>query len=584
MKESDSLTLYISSFVDELAGAGVESVVISPGSRSTPLAILMAEHPDLTCYLNIDERSAGFFALGMAKVQRKPVVLLCTSGTATANYYPAIVEAHYSRVPLLVLTADRPHELRDVGAPQAIDQLHMYGKYAKWFVDLALPEQSESMLGYARTVSGRAVATALSKPAGVVHLNFPLREPLLPNLQLKDLWKKPNNRETHTALSSSSSILSESELKRVSTLLKDKKKGLIVCGELSNDKVFTEIIQFSKHFNFPLLADPLSQMRTGTHDKETIIDKYDTFLKDEVIVKELMPDVVIRFGAMPVSKPLFLLLKNHPEITQIIVDEDGGWRDPTLNATQMVNCNEKWLCRELISNQEKQGNSTWRKIWTEVNNVCSEHLHHLTSNNKDLFEGKIYVELQKYLPDESTVFVGNSMPIRDVDTFFSKQEKRLNILANRGANGIDGVVSTALGSSVKNSHPTYLIIGDLSFFHDLNGLLAAKMYELNLTIILINNDGGGIFSFLPQASEEKHFEQLFGTAIGLDFSKAIEMYHGSYRKVETWEQFQDYFSKDEIQKGLNVVEIVTNRQTRVKVHRDLMNCVSQEIRKTLLNE
>jgi len=247
MKTGDTLTRYVANFVDELARLGVAEVVISPGSRSTPLAILMAEHPDLTCYINIDERSAGFFALGMAKCNKRPVVLVCTSGTAAANYYPAIVEARYSRVPLIVITSDRPHELRDVGAPQAIDQIQMYGHYPKWFVDVALPEEQVGMFRYVRTIAGRAVSIASAHPEGVVHLNFPFREPLLPNLSLNDLWSTTEDRTTYLHTTLGEVLLSKEQMEMLVQLVNRFSKGIIVCGEQNDSDFITEVNMLSEN-------------------------------------------------------------------------------------------------------------------------------------------------------------------------------------------------------------------------------------------------------------------------------------------------------------------------------------------------
>lgn len=581
MKTGDSLTRYVASFVDELTRSGVEKVVISPGSRSTPLAILMAEHPKLSCYINIDERSAGFFALGLAKSQKKPVVLVCTSGTAAANYYPAIVEARYSRVPLIVITADRPHELRDVGAPQAIDQVQMYGQYPKWFVDISLPEEQEGMYRYIRTIAGRAVANASSGPAGVVHLNFPFREPLLPNLNLPDLWETSEERQTYLHTSNGQLSLTDDQALLMDKLLHGVTRGLIVCGEQNDVEFIYEVKKLSAKLKFPILADPLSQLRSGKHDKIGIIDGYDSILKDQDIVNELKPEIIIRFGPMPVSKPLMLMLKNNPDIVQVIVDPSEEYRDPTLNASYLINCENEIFCRELSIRLEGNTSSSYYEKWKLCNEIFTEMVEHHLSQMDDVFEGKIVSELQKLLPNRSRIFVGNSMPIRDIDTFLRNSDKEIEVLANRGANGIDGIVSTALGASVDSKTPTFLLIGDLSFFHDLNGLLAAKLNQLNLTIILINNDGGGIFSFLPQSKEEKHFETLFGTPIGLDFSKVVTMYEGKYTKVNSWTKLYHYFAKDWFNKGLQVIEIETDRKTRVKIHRELLDHVSQEIRKVL---
>ncbi|MGM7720723.1 2-succinyl-5-enolpyruvyl-6-hydroxy-3-cyclohexene-1-carboxylic-acid synthase [uncultured Metabacillus sp.] len=582
MNAIDTFTRYVASFVDEMVSSGVEIAVISPGSRSTPLAILMAEHPKLTCYINIDERSAGFFALGIAKSQKKPVALLCTSGTAAANYYPAIVEAHYARVPLLVLTADRPHELRDVGAPQAIDQLHMYGNYPKWFVDLALPEEKPGMFRYARTVAARAVGIAVTSPAGVVHLNFPFREPLVPNISLPDLWSQLDNRETYLHIPHTSSYLGEKEIGTIASIIQGSTDGLIICGEHHDDAIIKEIERLSDHLKFPVLADPLSHLRGRCKKAQGIISSYDSLLKDPVLGGKLKPKVVIRFGAMPVSKPLMLMLKNNPEIIQIVVDQAGIYRDPTLNASYLAACNETFFCETILNMVNEKPESRFYQAWIKSDKVYWDMIDHSMEQTQEIFEGKIVWELQKLLSEGSTLFVGNSMPIRDVDTFFKQDQKDITILANRGASGIDGIVSTALGVSAGINRQTYLLIGDLSFYHDLNGLLAATRNQLDLTIFLINNDGGGIFSFLPQSNEEKHFETLYGTATGLDFSHAVKMYNGIYQKIENWDELHTAFHAIQKNNGLKVIEIPTDRKTRVKFHRDLLDHVSQEIRKVLI--
>ncbi|MFC3884715.1 2-succinyl-5-enolpyruvyl-6-hydroxy-3-cyclohexene-1-carboxylic-acid synthase [Bacillus songklensis] len=582
MTSTEALTSYVAAFVDELANVKVKDVVISPGSRSTPLAILMAEHPDIHVHLNIDERSAGFFALGIAKAKKRPVALVCTSGTAAANYYPAIVEAYQSRVPLVVITADRPHELRDVGAPQAINQIHLYGQYAKWFVELAVPENTADMIRYIRTAAARAVGTSMTAPAGPVHLNFPLREPLVPNLSQEGLWSTGRrSKSKHTEVRSGEFVCSSAVLEEVAMRVQRYERGIIVCGDHDDEEFASTVVKLAEKLNYPILADPLSQLRSGKHSKERVVTAYDTFLKNEQLVPGLKPDIVIRFGAMPVSKPLLLFLKQHEPKEMIVVDGGGGWREPTLSATDMIHCEEKHFCRELcrLTGESIRSSTDWLNKWMLVNEKTTEWLQKLM-DEEVISEGKVVTELASLLPDPSTLFVGNSMPIRDVDTFFYANDKSIRILANRGANGIDGVVSSALGVST-NDAPTVLLIGDLSFYHDLNGLLAAKMNKLNLTVILVNNDGGGIFSFLPQSKEEKHFESLFGTPIGIEFEKVVEMYSGRFQRVETWKEFRQAVRDSFAQKGLKVIEVKTSRGENVILHRELWKSVSQEMNKVM---
>jgi 2-succinyl-5-enolpyruvyl-6-hydroxy-3-cyclohexene-1-carboxylate synthase len=579
---NEALTRYVASFVDELVQVGVTEAIVSPGSRSTPMAILMAEHPDMNVTINIDERSSAFYALGVAKATKKPVAILCTSGTAAANYFPAIVEAYYSRVPLIVLTADRPHELRDIGAPQAIDQNQLYGNHAKWFVEMSLPENSEQMLAYVRTMAGRAAGTAQTAPAGPVHLNFPFREPLVPNLGLDQLWGTSKMPKKNVNVVVGKPTMDEEQAQLISDVVSEKVKGIIVCGSQDHSEFGHAVANLAETLQFPILADPLSQLRSGTHPKSYVLDGYDAFLRNEEFREAFSPDIIIRFGAMPVSKSLLQYIQKQKNTPQIVVDGDGGWRDPTLSATDMVYCDEIQFCQAITNRIQKRSDNGWISSWIKINEIVKENIN-VVHQEETLFEGKVFTELQEILPNGSTLFVGNSMPIRDLDTFFTNNEKSIHALGNRGANGIDGLVSTAMGISSQNEH-TVLVIGDLSFYHDLNGLLAAKHHHLNSTIVLINNDGGGIFSFLPQSQEEKHFETLFGTPIGLDYEHVVKMYGGKFTSVENWAEFRKAISYSLNGKGLHVVEVKTDRQENVMIHRKMWNNVSQEIKNLLKKE
>lgn len=575
MNHQQALTTYIASFVSELVQTGVTDVVVSPGSRSTPIAMVLAEHPNIQLHIHVDERSAAFFALGIAKASKKPTVLLCTSGTAAANYFPAITEAKISRVPLVVLTADRPHELRDVGAPQTIDQIHLYGNHVKWFVEMAPPEQSDGMIRYARTVCARAVATALQAPAGPVHLNFPLREPLVPLLDNEQLFQQKERTEGYIKIQQATMSLKEAEYDQYAKLLCSAQKGIIVCGQIEEAGFAKAVVALSEKLQFPILADPLSQLRSGDHSGNLIIDTYSTFLRNEEIKQDLKPDFIIRFGSMPVSKVLTVFLQENHGVRQMVVDSGGGFRDPAMLSTEMIYCQETLFCEEIENRIDSVLFSGYGQEWKRLNGQTKELLA-VVNQTEDLSEAKLFNQLAELLPEDATIFVGNSMPIRDLDSFFYYNQKRIKVMANRGANGIDGTISTALGAATIHQ-PLYLIVGDLTFFHDLNGLIAAKLQQLNITILLINNNGGGIFSFLSQASHPKHFEKLFGTPLDLDFRLAVEMYGGQFISISDWEHFTSILLHDRKSSGLRVVEIVTNRENNVKEHHDLWNYVSQEI-------
>ncbi|MDF2557161.1 MAG: menD [Bacillales bacterium] len=577
MSNRDVLTAFTTSFIDELTKVGVVDAVVSPGSRSTPLAYVMAEHPAMKVWMNIDERSAGFFALGIAKEKKKPVVLLCTSGTASANYYPAIVEARISRVPLIVLTADRPHELRDVGAPQAIDQIDLYGKHAKWFVEMPVPEASDEMLRFTRNIASRVAATSMQNPAGVVHLNFPFREPLMPVFE--EMENHITSCNALVTIENNYAQLSLEKFEAIASKIRNVKKGIIVCGQIDHDEFTEAVVSFADKTGFPILADPLSQLRVGIHNKSNIIDSYDAFLRWETLYNDLKPDSIIRFGAMPVSKPLSLFIKKS-NCELIVVDGGLGWREPTGTLSEMIYCDEAIFCREmsdlLVNDSMNQVQTEFLHKWKNINKQTSVHLSSGIERTEG-HEGALIAQLTKLLPSKCNLFVSNSMPIRDLDTFFRNTSKDVKIHANRGANGIDGIVSTALGVSASSEIPTFLIIGDLSFFHDMNGFLAARIHQLNLFVIVINNDGGGIFSFLPQYGEPRQYEKLFGTPHGMEFSSVVGIYGGTYCAAETLSDFIDAFEDLVMEEGLRILEVFSNREKNSKAHKELMRIVSEKV-------
>ncbi|PGY05477.1 2-succinyl-5-enolpyruvyl-6-hydroxy-3-cyclohexene-1-carboxylic-acid synthase [Bacillus sp. AFS031507] len=574
MNHQESLTAYIAAVVAELIFSGVTDVVVSPGSRSTPMAMIMAEHPHLKVHIHVDERSAAFFALGIAKSLNKPVAILCTSGTAAANYFPAIVEARYARVPLIVLTADRPHELREVGAPQAIDQIHLYGKHVKWFSEMALPEKSDEIIRYARTVCARAVAIATSAPSGPVHLNFPFREPLIPKMddELFQLNERPNG---YIKVQNGDLTLSDEHFQEIAERLNKTNKGVIICGNMGDAEFPNMVTQLAEKLNFPIIADPLSQLRSGQHSLKNIIETYDTFLRNEDARTFLKPEVVIRFGAMPISKALTIFLKENGDAEQFVIDGGGGWRDPSSLSTSMIFCAESVFCKKLLSYTKENPSSQFLKKWKKVNGLTKENMNALRDIT-ELSEGKLFYQLADMVPEGATLFVGNSMPIRDLDSFFINNNKAIKVMANRGANGIDGTVSTALGAALY-SKSLYLVLGDLTFFHDLNGLIAAKLYNIDINILLVNNNGGGIFSFLPQSEHPKNFELLFGTPLDLEFEHSVKMFKGEFTKIEDWDHLGSEMMKATNQTGLKVYELRTNRDVNRDEHRGFWNFVSREI-------
>ncbi|SFF97910.1 2-succinyl-5-enolpyruvyl-6-hydroxy-3-cyclohexene-1-carboxylic-acid synthase [Sporolactobacillus nakayamae] len=575
MNHQELVTRYLSAFIHTLSEHNVRTVVISPGSRSTPLAVLFEEHPDIQTYLDIDERSAGFLALGLAKASAQPVALLCTSGTAAANYYPAVIEAYFSRVPLIIITSDRPYELQHVAAPQTVDQQGMYGRHVKHYSQLELSEHDLSLLDYNQALASRAVAISVGLPRGPVHLNVPLREPLVPGRLNQSC--ATNATPVHQGVLA----LGQNQLKAISERIMSAKKGVIICGITDTDARTFGIIELAERAGFPVLADPLSQLRRGTHSMETIIETYDTFLRNEHIASAFDPDLIIRFGAPPVSKAIKLWME-HQTCANFVIDGGMEWRDPICMATEMIYCDEQRFCEDLLPLINKKDGTEWLHSWLTINSTTKTVLSSI-SGEQLLNEEKVFLKLAEWLPEKANLFVGNSMPIRELDSFLFTHSQSAQIFANRGANGIDGVVSTAVGVALSRQR-AILAIGDLSFFHDMNGLLAARQNQANLTIILVNNDGGGIFSFLPQASEKKHFESLFGTPHGLDFAHAAALYDAHYTKISDWGAFDAALDDSQSIDGLNIIEVPTKREDNVEKHHLLQRLLDERFREEVIYE
>jgi 2-succinyl-5-enolpyruvyl-6-hydroxy-3-cyclohexene-1-carboxylate synthase len=568
--------IVVGALVDELARSGIQDACLCPGSRSAPLAYKLAQHPTIKLWTHLDERSAAYFALGIAKAARRPVALLATSGTAAANFMPAVVEAFYSRVPLVVLTADRPHELRDAGAAQTIDQPRLYGEHVKWFFDLPEPEATPDLVRHARTVAARAVAVALDEPCGPVHLNWPLREPLVPEPAAEPAaWGARARGTPYVTVAAGLRAPTSDMLGRLAAELGGTERGLIACGPQDDADLPAAVASLAQHLAWPIFADPLSGVRYGEHDRSLVLDAYDATLR---LADDLpAPEVVLRFGGLPTSKPLLQYMQLHATTRQIVVDGGAGWREPTSLATDMLHVDARLLCAALASALPTRAPGDWTAHWLSRDRVVRQALVEHAAGLDELFEGAVFSELAALLPERATLYVGNSMPVRDLDTFLGMTDHPWRVLSNRGANGIDGVVSSALGASAVANTPTVLVIGDISFYHDLNGLLAARRHALDLLVVLMNNDGGGIFSFLPQAEHPEHFEELFGTPHGLDFRPFVEGYGGHFERVASWAEFSTATRDGLSRGGLHVIEVPTERRRNVELHRAAWRAVSSAL-------
>ena len=568
-------------FADELVAAGVRDAVVCPGSRSTPLALALRECPGLRVRVLLDERAAGFFALGMARTSRRPVVLLATSGTATVEFAPAVVEASQSRVPLVVLTADRPAELRDRGAPQTIDQVHLYGRAAKWYAELPLFDGDPATGVHVRSVAGRAVATAAAGPAGPVHVNVPFREPLLPDgrLATEPGTGRAGDRAPFVGATTGRRTLDAADLDALRSRLAAVERGLILAGPDADPRLPAALAALARATGFPIVADPLSGLRAGSHDRGLVVTRGDQLARSGPWIDAHRPDLVLRTGAMPTSKPILQLLERaRPDL--VVLDGDGGWREAALLRAAFVHADPADTAVALAARPGARGAGSWASAWLDAERIADDAMAGWLAALDEPFEGAPFPALAAALPDGAVLWAGNSMPVRDLDAWLPSTDRVITVRSNRGANGIDGVVSTALGSAAVADGPVALVVGDLSFLHDLNALVAARLHGLSATIVLVNNDGGGIFSFLPQASASapgtglpEHYEELFGTPHGIDVGPVVGALGGEHRRVGTRDlraAIEDSIGRP----GVRVVELRTDRARNVELHHELAGAVA----------
>lgn len=602
---------YIAALVDEFYQLGVRYAVFSPGSRSTTMAMLFTEYEGFETYMNIDERSASFMALGIAKAHKEPTVLVCTSGSAVAHYLPAILEAQYSGVPLIVLSADRPHTLLHTGAPQTVDQQKIFGTAVNYYEELAVP-QEDHYYTYPRQVARKAYMKAMDIKKGPVHINVPLFEPLVPELDHKHFeagrspYKvfKPNygdvfsyqNRSNNTSNPSNVSKASNVSYTKNTTdnnsnpLLVQYKKVLILAGPQIDVNEVESIHSFAENLQAPILADPLSNVRRwhktdaidDNHEfninrsndtdmtqkkqfSDVVISTYDAFLADKELWPVLKPDCVIQFGQMVVSKRVQQMVASWDNVEYIEINPTMDSMNPTGKTTIHMQASIDMFTHLYAVKKESNAYlNSWQRL-----EVAGKAQLSTAIEEPSCFEGRTIRELQQHIPDNSQLLVANSMTVRDFDYFWFSGESDGVLYGNRGVNGIDGTVSTALGLAT-NHQPTYLVTGDLSLFHDLNGLAVAKTHNLNLTIILHNNDGGGIFEYLPQKGT-KHFDYLFSTSQGLDYSGAAKLYGCGHTKISSPDELSHVLAKVSTESGVHIIEIPTDREYSRQLHRKYTN-------------
>ena len=555
--------------VDEWARAGVTTAAVSPGSRSTPLALALAADGRIDVHVFLDERSGSFFALGAAKASGRPAVVLCTSGTAAAEFHPAVLEAFHARVPLLVCTADRPPELRDTGAGQAVDQLELYGDAVRWFAEVGAPSPADATSPYWRSVAARALAAATGPPAGPVHLNLAFREPLVPTGAEVALPPGRADGAPWVVSTSHRPQPHPADVDRLALAVAAEPRGVIVAG-WGADVDPDAVERFSAAARWPVLADPVSGVRQGPN----AISTYDAILRSPSAARALRPDVVLRLGAPLTGKVATSWLE--PSVRQILVDPDGAWLDPQRASAERIVADPTALLDAVSRRGPARQQSFWLTSWLHAEVAARRGLDRLLDSWPEPFEGRVARDLVAGLPQGSTLVVGSSMPVRDVESF-ARPRTGVRFLTNRGVNGIDGFVSTVLGvAAAVGDGPVVALCGDLTFLHDGGALLGAARRHVSATFVVLGNDGGGIFNVLPQAGAglEEHFEALFGTPQGVNLPDLASVHGVASETVTKADDLMPAVERAIRGGGVRLVLVPTDRVDNVARHRQAWEAVS----------
>ncbi|HEX8742894.1 MAG TPA: 2-succinyl-5-enolpyruvyl-6-hydroxy-3-cyclohexene-1-carboxylic-acid synthase [Thermoleophilaceae bacterium] len=567
----------VQAFVEELARCGMTHAITSPGSRNAPLALVLAAQEDVEARSVVDERAAGFVALGLAKASGRPVAVTCTSGSAAANLLPAVVEAHEARVPLIVLTADRPPELREVGAGQSIDQVKLYGSHAKWFVEVGNHDPSRATAVHHRSLACRAYWTAAGGRPGPVHLNFPLREPLAPRreeLEAADWAGREDGRPWVTRLQDAAPRARAGPTDAapgahagladplpgahagLAGAVAGARRGAIVCGAVRGPAPLAAL-DLARRAGWPVLADALSRLRCGPADRANVIAHYDLLLRAEEFASGHRPDLVIRVGDTPTSKPLRAWLAG---AEQIVLDPDGAWHEPTREAATVVAAGPDLL--GALGERAVPADAGWLESWQRADRVVLPEL----AATPDPFEPKVWAAVADAAPPGATLWVASSMPIRDVEAFLPSMAKPLRVLSNRGANGIDGTIASAAGAALAGGGPVYVLLGDVALLHDVGGLLAAARLGAGLTVVCANNRGGNIFDHLPVAgvADRAAYEEHIVTPDAIDPERAAALAAMPYTRAGSLDELTVALGR-----GPGLIEVPTDRARNVELHRDL---------------
>jgi 2-succinyl-5-enolpyruvyl-6-hydroxy-3-cyclohexene-1-carboxylate synthase len=569
----DANTAFARTLVDEWVRAGVQHACVAPGSRNAPLALALVEDGRLRVHVHLDERSAAFFALGCARASGQPAVVCCTSGTAAAHLHAAVLEAAHGRVPLLVCTADRPPELRDTGAGQTINQVGLYGDTPRWSIDVEAPTDRAGIGPWWRSLAARAASSALGPPAGPVHLNLAFREPLAPTgAELVDAPGRVDGRPW-TVTTRPVRTADAATVERLAQTIRDVPKGLVVAGWGSGLNA-PLVTRFARASGWPILADALSGLRAC----DGAVSAYDAMLRVDEFAATHRPDLVLRVGAPSTSAALIRWLADVD--AQWLLDPDHQWLDPGHTATDRIAADPSALLDEILTRLPTTGpGSSWARDWHDADGRARDTITEQLDGSEEPFEGRIARDVVAALPALATLVVGSSMPVRDVETF-AEPRPDVRVIANRGVNGIDGFASTTLGVAAASRGAVVGLTGDLSFLHDTNGLLGAPDRGLDATLVVVDNGGGGIFSFLPYQDQvaPEHFERVFATPPAVDVADIARTYGLAVSEVEKASDLAPAVREAIAAGGVRMVRVRTDRGANVGRHREVFEAVAAALR------
>ncbi|VAX19521.1 2-succinyl-5-enolpyruvyl-6-hydroxy-3-cyclohexene-1-carboxylic-acid synthase [hydrothermal vent metagenome] len=574
--------LWTELFVSALERLGVKHACISPGSRNTPLTIAFQRSSKIKSYIHVDERSSGFFALGLANKTNKPVVIVTTSGTAVAELYPAIIEAYQQRVSLIVCTADRPLHLLNTGANQTINQIDIYNNHIHKYYSADLPGTNSKAFNHLLSITKNAFSESI-KSNRPVHINFPFDKPFEPSRETdkidKEFLKKVKNKFKSMSDPQPQNKIKASDIVFILRQIKNSKRRIILAGPLNiMNRKLNSLFQFAKKTNSLILADGLSGLRITKITSNNLIVNHPSFLRSVKVRKNLDPDLVIQIGSAPTSNSVLDFYADSKAI-KIIINQFGELKDPSRTTDKIISAEYSKLLETLNNSIDKnfkhETDKEWLKIYSEIDKRSEEIKQKSFTKSLFPFEGKIISEVINLAPDSANIMVSNSLPVRDVDAFAGRSKKRINIFSNRGASGIDGIISTSSGIAVEDKNPTFLIIGDLAFYHDITGLLSLKKYSIPIVIILLNNSGGGIFELLPIAKEKIDFQNYFKTPLGVDFKNITKAFYGNYKIIKNWNEFSNELKKAAKRKSFSVLEIKIDSQKTLQIRKNIWNEIKQ---------